>query len=550
MKQNIKNTSITATALRRAGKLTVMACAAMLAGCTADDTLPGSAGSDTPVVFTTSLQSVALPAAQSATPHTRIAIGADGETVWTQGDAVGIIMLTAGQWTSSAILPGGDNVKYTVDPATGKLTPATGVKPVVYPDDGSKVRFVAYYPYVAKGSGNLTDNYVYPIDVTDQSDPASIDLLYAVALDMDKSQPEVALTFSHVLSKIKLDITLGEGLTQLSVDDITAVTLAGVPATVDFLLLEGRCYRLGDATDIATRKEPAPSSGATATFTAIIVPHDPPANGNYLYFDRRIIVTVDGVNYTGAIPNYDGFWENRLYVYPVTVRKNGIELGTPTIAQWTTKDHGSSMAEFRYTVSFDANGGTGPIPAPLREVGSVTGAALPGASGLTPPAGLSFVGWNTAADYSGMTYKAGETFTPSRNTTLYAVWEKNSKEVVAKFKSYFFKENGQVRANKLPSFLEKEWAVGAEDGIRACEVFSDITGVDAPLTENYEYTYSAADGKCTLRLVGTDLPKEDGLYAILYVEIEDCPEISIINICITEYLKNDNMSMSGVPVIL
>lgn len=421
MKQNIKNTSITATAVRRAGRLTVMACAAMLAGCTADDTLPADGSSDTPVVFTTSLQSVALPAAQSAMPHTRTDIGANGETVWTQGDAVGIIMLPSGQWTPDAILPGGDNVKYTVDPATGKLTPAAGVKPVVYPADGSKVTFVANYPYMAKGSGSLTDNYAYPIDVTDQSDPASIDLLYAEAFNMDKSQPEVALTFRHMLSKIKLDITLGEGLTHLSTDDITAVTLAGVPATADYLLLEGICDNWGAATDITTRQKSAPSPGATATFTAIVVPHDPPANST-LYMDRRIIVTVDGVNYTGAISNNDGFLGNGLYVYPVTVRKNGIELGTPTIAQWTTNDHGSSMAEFRYTVSFDANGGTGTVPAPLREVGSVTGAALPEASGLTPPAGKAFTGWNTAADYSGTTYIAGGTFTPSRNTTLYAMW--------------------------------------------------------------------------------------------------------------------------------
>lgn len=125
-----------------------------------------------------------------------------------------------------------------------------------------------------------------------------------------------------------------------------------------------------------------------------------------------------------------------------------------------------------------------------------------------------------------------------------------SEQVVARFKSYFYKEDGQVRANKLPGFLEKEWAVGAEDSARPCEVFSEITGVDAPLTGNYEYTYCSADGKCTLRLVGTDHPKEDAVYAVLYVEIADCPEISKINICITEYLKNDNLSMSGVPVIL
>lgn len=126
----------------------------------------------------------------------------------------------------------------------------------------------------------------------------------------------------------------------------------------------------------------------------------------------------------------------------------------------------------------------------------------------------------------------------------------SSEQVVARFKSYFYEENGQVRANKLPSFLEKEWAVATEKNYRPCEVFSDITGVEAPLAGKYDFTYRTSDGKCTLRLVGTDHPKEDAVYAILYVEIEDCPDIGKIYIVATEYFMNDNVSMSGVPVIL
>lgn len=126
----------------------------------------------------------------------------------------------------------------------------------------------------------------------------------------------------------------------------------------------------------------------------------------------------------------------------------------------------------------------------------------------------------------------------------------SSEQVVARFKSYFYEENGQVRANKLPSFSVKEWAVATEKNYRPCEVFSDITGVEAPLAGKYDFTYRTSDGKCTLRLVGTDYPKEDAVYAVLYVEIEDCPDIGKIYIVATEYFMNDNVSMSGVPVIL
>ena len=125
-----------------------------------------------------------------------------------------------------------------------------------------------------------------------------------------------------------------------------------------------------------------------------------------------------------------------------------------------------------------------------------------------------------------------------------------SEQAVARFKSYFYKEDGQVRAYRLSNFADKEWAVAAEESNRPCEVFTEITGVDAPLTGDYEYTYRTSDGKCTLKLVGTDHPKEDAVYAVLYVKMKDCPDIGKIYIIATKCFMNDNISMSGVPVIL
>lgn len=214
-------------------------------------------------------------------------------------------------------------------------------------------------------------------------------------------------------------------------------------------------------------------------------------------------------------------------------------------------------AEIVYTVGFDANSGSGTVPA-TQEAVSGTSVVLPNGKGLTPPSGSNktFAGWNTAADTTGAFYEAGDSFTPQGNTILYAVWRgqsnngNNSTQVIARFKSYFYERNGQVRANKLPGFSVKEWAVAAEKSNRPCEVFSDITGIEAPFSEKYDFTYRTEDGKCTLRLVGTGHPKEDAVFAILYAEIEGCPEIGKIYIVTTEYFMNDNISMSGVPVIL
>ena len=69
-----------------------------------------------------------------------------------------------------------------------------------------------------------------------------------------------------------------------------------------------------------------------------------------------------------------------------------------------------------YTVTFDANGGSGsmaPVEAPK---GSYT---LP-ACAFTAPDGLRFKAWRTG----GAEYKAGDCVTLSGDVTLTAVWEK------------------------------------------------------------------------------------------------------------------------------
>ena len=72
---------------------------------------------------------------------------------------------------------------------------------------------------------------------------------------------------------------------------------------------------------------------------------------------------------------------------------------------------GATPPPATYTVSFNANGGTGT----MAEVTGVSAGAytLP-ANGFTAPDGKRFVGWATSA---------GGTITVSANVTLYAIWE-------------------------------------------------------------------------------------------------------------------------------
>ena len=69
-----------------------------------------------------------------------------------------------------------------------------------------------------------------------------------------------------------------------------------------------------------------------------------------------------------------------------------------------------------YTVSFDANGGTGT----MAEVTGVSGSYTLPANGFTAPAGQQFKGWATSASGTVIT---GTSITVSADTTLYAIWE-------------------------------------------------------------------------------------------------------------------------------
>ena len=79
---------------------------------------------------------------------------------------------------------------------------------------------------------------------------------------------------------------------------------------------------------------------------------------------------------------------------------------------------GATPPPATYTVSFDANGGTGTMAA---VTGVSAGAYTLPANGFTAPDGKRFVGWATSA--SGTATAAGEAITVSDNVTLYAIWE-------------------------------------------------------------------------------------------------------------------------------
>jgi len=73
-----------------------------------------------------------------------------------------------------------------------------------------------------------------------------------------------------------------------------------------------------------------------------------------------------------------------------------------------------------YTVTFNANGGSGTVPAP-QNADYGTSITLPVKGSLTRT-GYGFGGWNTSASGYGTNYNIGDSYSVTGNVTLYAKW--------------------------------------------------------------------------------------------------------------------------------
>ena len=92
----------------------------------------------------------------------------------------------------------------------------------------------------------------------------------------------------------------------------------------------------------------------------------------------------------------------------VTLTGTVVSPGSASASITVTVNH---VAE--YTITYDANGGTGTMSSSINHVS---------ANGFTAPTGMEFKEWNTQADGKGTTYAVGATVTA--DTDLYAIWQR------------------------------------------------------------------------------------------------------------------------------
>ena len=133
------------------------------------------------------------------------------------------------------------------------------------------------------------------------------------------------------------------------------------------------------------------------------------------------------------------------------------------------------------TVTYHANGATsGSIPEDNTEYESGNSVTVLGNTGTLTKTGYIWSGWNTAANGTGTSYKAGSTFNITANTTLYARWINN----------YSTEDYVDITATYLnlpvyDSAYTAETLIHADDGMEF---------VAAPGGANKVYAITAADG--------------------------------------------------------
>ncbi len=118
-------------------------------------------------------------------------------TSWDKNDQIGVYMYRAGQsLVATSLINQIQNHPFTFN---GSLFQSSS--PVFLPNE--KVDFIAYYPYKS-----LVD-FQYPINVSDQSNVAALDLMYASnAKNIDKSNNTIPLIFVRQLSRININLSI------------------------------------------------------------------------------------------------------------------------------------------------------------------------------------------------------------------------------------------------------------------------------------------------------------------------------------------------------
>lgn len=290
----------------------------VLAGCKTNDDNSTWSGSDG-IVFNSYIGS-----------HTR----ASGSS-WGNGDEVGIYMTGAGAGIDAATAV---NKKYLAQ-TNGILTPESKTEAIYYPETGN-ADFVAYYPY----SSSVADNIV-AVNVSNQSKPEAIDLLYSNNAKNIANGATVSLGFTHQLSLVTIDLKNTDG-TIPSLNG-TTVSMGGMNTQASFDLDGGVLTVSPQSAEPTLDMYMVAGQDGVMKAQAIVLPTK--ATGSS---QTQMVLTfkLDGMTFEYTVSDISAFEGGKEYLYTADLSINNgkptVKMGNATITDWVTVPGGDIDVDF------------------------------------------------------------------------------------------------------------------------------------------------------------------------------------------------------------
>lgn len=160
-------------------------------------------------------------------------VGGDNGDEWAVNDPVGVFMVANG---TINVVESKANILYAVNSIANKVASFTSSTPIYYPVSGDAVDFIAYHPRQA----SLTNTYTYNVNVGTQTSQTGIDFMVAKANNSGNGYTKaqgstaVALTFTHQLAKVIINVNKDESVTDAELATLTAISITGMNTTATF----------------------------------------------------------------------------------------------------------------------------------------------------------------------------------------------------------------------------------------------------------------------------------------------------------------------------
>jgi hypothetical protein len=254
-----------------------------------------------PLDTTTASRTVQVNAVKEST-QTRVTDG-----VWDAGDAIGLFMIRSGDALNEAALV--QNVKYVTSGGVNFL-PENESERILFPFNVSDVDIIGYHPFTT-----AIDGFMFPVDVSDQSNQSAINLLYSNnATGLNARIPHANMSFRHQLAKIELNIRSENNETDLS--GLT-VRLTNTGTHAQFSLIDGTMSPPSAYGNIVFR------TAANGRFSEATVLPTTDLSGKHLVFE------INGVTYLFALNsslNIHSFNKSIRYIYNVTLNPQSVSV--------------------------------------------------------------------------------------------------------------------------------------------------------------------------------------------------------------------------------